>query len=100
MLQLRLLLVSVFISASCCGQDVLSDALKMNFTDVAETKRRAEAGDVAAQLSLTNTFASNFRPTDALVWYRKPLDKAVLKQSTEWEAFCFRALPVYLQKRP
>jgi TPR repeat protein len=43
----------------------------MSYTDVAETKRRAEAGDPDAQLSLANTFASNFRPADAIEWYRK-----------------------------
>ena len=40
-------------------------------TDVAETKRKAEAGDSAAQFTLADIFAGQSRPADALVWYRK-----------------------------
>jgi Sel1 repeat-containing protein len=43
----------------------------MAYTDVAETKRKAEAGDTAAQLSLANTLAGQHRPADALPWYQK-----------------------------
>src|SRR5690349_20936725 len=53
------------------GQDPLSSILKMNYTDVAETKRKAEEGDPGAQLSLANTLASQHRPSDAIPWYRK-----------------------------
>ena len=53
--------------------------LKMNYTDVAETKREAEAGDKAAQLSLGDTFASQNRPSDALQCYRKAADQGSLE---------------------
>ena len=50
-----------FVAQLSFGQDPLLNVLKMGYTDVAETKRKAEAGDPAAQLSLGNTFASNLR---------------------------------------
>jgi hypothetical protein len=53
------------------GQDVISDALRMGYTDMAETKRRAEGGDARAQVALANTLAGQFRPADALTWYQK-----------------------------
>jgi hypothetical protein len=53
--------------------------LKMNYTDVAETKRNAEAGDKAAQLSLGDTFASQNRPSEALEWYRKAAHQGSLE---------------------
>jgi hypothetical protein len=62
---------TLLITCSGLGQDPLSGVLKMGFTDVAETKRKAEAGDLSAQLSLANTLAGNLRPADALEWYKK-----------------------------
>ena len=39
--------------------------------EVPALKRKAEAGDQAAQLALGQTLASRSRPADALLWYRK-----------------------------
>jgi hypothetical protein len=68
----RLLLTAAAVLRACTslGQDPLMNILKMSYTDVAETKRKAEAGDKAAQLSLGDTFASQNRPSDALEWKR------------------------------
>jgi TPR repeat protein len=53
------------------AQDPLTDVLRMGFTDVAETKRKAEAGDPKAQLALGDAYAGQNRYADAVKWYWK-----------------------------
>jgi hypothetical protein len=67
-----LLAASTFLLACAAfAQDPLVNVFKSVYTDVAETKRKAEAGDPAAQLSLADTLAGQNRPADALPWYHK-----------------------------
>lgn len=60
-----LLIVSLF------AADPLQNAITMGFGDVAEIKKKAEAGDPAAQVKLGDSLASSFHATEALQWYQK-----------------------------
>lgn len=53
------------------GQDTLRGNLVTAFGDMAAIKQKAEAGDARAQVTLADSLVSNFRPLDALNWYRK-----------------------------
>ncbi len=66
------LLLSFFlIICPASGQDLITSGLKMGFTDIAELKRKAEAGDPAAQFSLAGVLEGQNRPADAMEWYQK-----------------------------
>jgi len=78
-LSLLLTASTFFLTCSARAQGPIGTALKMGFTDVAETKRKAEAGGAAAQLSLANTFAGQLRPADAVPWYQKAASQGSLE---------------------
>lgn len=42
----------------------------MGFGDIAATKKKAEAGDPQAQLSLADVLVGNYKKAEALQWYR------------------------------
>jgi TPR repeat protein len=63
-----LALAAIFIATAARAQ---SGTLTMGFGDVAAPKRKAEAGDAAAQVALGDTLASHSRASEALQWYRK-----------------------------
>src|ERR1043166_9055153 len=68
----RLLLALAFILGSNVrAQDIFQDLATTAFGDMAEIKRKAEAGDARAQHELANALASRARSADALQWYSK-----------------------------
>ncbi|MEJ0090774.1 MAG: tetratricopeptide repeat protein [Limisphaerales bacterium] len=70
-LNLFVVIWAAFFANLAFAQDLLSHVIKMGISDVAATKQKAEAGDSSAQLSLGDILANNFKPADALSWYRK-----------------------------
>jgi hypothetical protein len=66
-LALSVLLIATIATA----QNPLGGIFTMGFGDVAALKRKAEAGDAAAQVALGDAFVSSFRASEALDWYRK-----------------------------
>jgi len=66
-----LILAVVLIARVTPAQNPLAGTFTMGFGDVAALKRRAEAGDAAAQVALGEALASNFHSSEALSWYRK-----------------------------
>ena len=67
------------LASSCLAQDILQHLFTSTVEDIAEIKRRAEAGDVAAQKKLANTLAAQFRSAEALEWYRKAAQRGDLE---------------------
>ena len=68
----RLLLALAFILGSNVrAQDIFQDLATTAFGDMAEIKRKAEAGDARAQHELANSLAARARSADALQWYSK-----------------------------
>jgi hypothetical protein len=53
------------------AQDMFQHILTSGFEDMAEIKRKAEAGDARAQYKLANTLATQLHSADALQWYDK-----------------------------
>jgi hypothetical protein len=53
------------------AQDALNGSMTTALGDVASIKQKAEAGDARSQVMLGDALISNFRPLDALDWYRK-----------------------------
>jgi hypothetical protein len=49
------------------------------FSDLAEVKKKAEAGDAQAQVDLADTLWAKFRPAEALDWYRKAAAQGSIK---------------------
>jgi len=66
-----ILLLAVFIAIPSLGQNPLRTGLTMGFGDVPEIKKKAEAGNAEAQVTLGNVLAAHFRRSEALGWYRK-----------------------------
>ena len=66
-----LTLTAILIATLAAAQNPLGGTLTMGLGDVAAIKRKAEAGDAAAQVSLGETLASSFHASEALGWYRK-----------------------------
>lgn len=66
-----ILLLTVFVEISVSGQNTISGALTAASSDVAETRRKAEAGDADAQVAFGNILTSHWRHADALLWYRR-----------------------------
>jgi hypothetical protein len=66
-----LVLAALTFTGSGLAQDILKHILTTGFGDMAEIKRKAEAGDRAAQAQLANALLMNFRSADALQWYAK-----------------------------
>ena len=65
----RTLILSAFILAgNARAQDIFQNIATTAFGDMAEVKRKAEAGDAGAQHELANTFASRRSSADALQW--------------------------------
>jgi hypothetical protein len=64
-------LAALLIATAASAQNPLSGTLTMGFGDVAALKRKAEAGDAAAQVALGDALASHFHASEALGWYRK-----------------------------
>ena len=59
---------------SACAQRNLSSAPApptIRLAEISQLKRKAESGNLNAQLALGQSFASFDRPADALSWYRK-----------------------------
>ena len=66
------IVISLFILASNLrAQDALQYLSTAGFEDVAEVKRKAEAGDASSQYKLANLFIFQTRSADALKWYLK-----------------------------
>ncbi len=61
------------------AQNPLNEALKMDYSDIAATKQKAEAGDPQAQVSLADTLAFNFKSADAMNWYRKAANQGLVE---------------------
>jgi hypothetical protein len=62
----------VALSASAVSaQDMFQHIITSGYEDMAEIKRKAEAGDARAQYKLANTLASQFHSADAFQWYGK-----------------------------
>jgi TPR repeat protein len=80
------------LACAASGQDPLTGILKMGSGDVAETKRQAEIGDSAAQLSLANTLLGNMRPADALLGTVRRQLKAASRPFITGATFCFTVL--------
>jgi TPR repeat protein len=64
-------LAPVFLAGSLLAANPIQNVLTMGFGDVAEIKKKAEAGDAFAQVKLADSLASNLKATEALQWYRK-----------------------------
>jgi hypothetical protein len=65
------LLLGFFLTFPALAQDPLSGPLTMGLGDVAAIKKRAEAGDAAAQVALGGLLFSRSSGTEALQWFRK-----------------------------
>jgi hypothetical protein len=66
------IVISLFILASTLpAQDYFQSILTTSFDDIAEVKRKAEAGDARSQFKLANTLAVQLRSADAFQWYLK-----------------------------
>ena len=63
--------VLVLFARTAPAQDMFQHIITSSYEDVAEIKRKAEAGDARAQYKLANSLASQFRSADALQWYSK-----------------------------
>lgn len=75
-----LLAASGLLLAQCAiAQDIIGSTLRMAFTDVAELKQKAEAGDPGAQLAFAKLLAGQFRSAEALLWYRKAAEHGSLE---------------------
>lgn len=57
------------------AQNMLEHVFNAGFRDMAEIKRKAEAGDPVAQCSLANTLQTQLRAAEALHWYGKAAEK-------------------------
>jgi hypothetical protein len=68
---LAALLVSLLFAIPVLAQDPLKGALSMGMGDVADIKKRAEAGDAAAQVALGDALVHNMKPAEGFQWYRK-----------------------------
>jgi hypothetical protein len=53
------------------AQDMFKHIITSEYEDMAEIKRKAEAGDAGAQHKLANSLAVQMRSADALQWYSK-----------------------------
>jgi hypothetical protein len=53
------------------AQDIFKHIITSEYGDMAEIKRKAEAGDAGAQHKLANSLAVQMRSADALQWYSK-----------------------------
>jgi TPR repeat protein len=53
------------------AQDMFQHIVTSGYEDMAEIKRKAEAGDARSQYKMANSLASQFHPADALQWYKK-----------------------------
>ena len=66
------IVISLFVLASNLrAQDASQYLSTTAFEDVAEVKRKAEAGDASSQYKLANLFTFQTRSADALKWYLK-----------------------------
>jgi hypothetical protein len=63
--------VLVLFARAALAQDMFQLIITSGYEDMAEIKRKAEAGDPRAQYKLANSLASQFRPADAFEWYGK-----------------------------
>jgi hypothetical protein len=66
-----LLLLVPLLGVPVSGQNPLFDALARANSDVAEIRKRAEAGDAAAQVAFADILTTHSRHADALSWYLK-----------------------------
>ena len=64
-------LAVILVVTVALAQSPLDGTLTMGLGDIASIKRKAEAGDAAAQVSLGDALASSFHASEALDWYRK-----------------------------
>jgi hypothetical protein len=66
------LLCSLLLMAGhAVAQDFLQHIVTSAFEDMAEIKRKAEAGDAQCQYKIANTLATQFHSTEALHWYSR-----------------------------
>lgn len=63
-----LLCALLLLAGSTLAQDILKYIVTSTLEDMAEIKRKAEAGDLRAQCKLANTLAAQFHSADALQW--------------------------------
>jgi hypothetical protein len=74
--QAPLLLASaILLVQPALAQDNLRGVVTMGFGDVAAIKQRAEAGDAKARVDLGSLLVQNFKPAEALQWYRKAAEQ-------------------------
>jgi hypothetical protein len=66
-----LLSAVVLVAPRIPAQDFFQHALTSGYEDMAEIKRKAEAGDASAQHKMANTLDSQAHSADALQWYIK-----------------------------
>jgi len=71
MLTTPVALITVLIGTALHAQNPLGGTLTMGLGDVAALKRKAEAGDGAAQVALGEALAYKWHASEALDWYRK-----------------------------
>jgi TPR repeat protein len=64
-------LVTFTVGIPALAQDQFGQILTMGLGDMAEIKRRAEAGDAAAQVTLANSLAAHSQSPEAFQWYRR-----------------------------
>ncbi len=62
---------AIFLACQINAQDTGRGMMTMARGDLAAIKQKAEAGDAVAQVTLGDSLASLFRPSEALAWYRK-----------------------------
>ena len=63
--------VILLVTISLRAQNSLGNVMTMGFGDVAEIKKRAEAGDAQAQVTLGKGLVSYLKSAEALGWFRK-----------------------------
>lgn len=68
-------MLGLLMATHACGQNPIFDAFVRANSDVAEVRRRAEAGDAAAEVAFGDILTSRMRHADALLWYRKAADQ-------------------------
>ena len=69
--RIAVLSVAILSVSVVSAQDMLQHIISSGYEDMAEIKRKAEAGDARAQHKLANSLASEFHSAEALQWYGK-----------------------------